>query len=72
MFVGWLEWLSEVEFELIWDVLFGVDGMSEIYVYVMIGCYSMCNCYLVWDFGIVVEFGWMVIFGMWGLVEKDW
>lgn len=68
---GRLEWLSELEPELVRDALLGIDGESGIYVHATAGRYHPANHYLVRNSGTVAESGWTASSGLWGLPEAD-
>lgn len=68
---GRLEWLGELEPELIRDALLGHEGTSDIYVHATAGRYAPANRYRVHDAGTVYESGWTAPAGAWGLPEAD-
>jgi hypothetical protein len=68
---GRLEWLAELEPELVRDALLGHEGDSDIYVHATRGRYAPANRYRVHDAGTVFEPGWRTPPGNWGLPEAD-
>lgn len=70
---GRLEWLEELEPELVRDALLGSEGGSEIYVHSLRPPYHPNNTYRVHDAGTVYERGWAAgaASGAWGLAEAE-
>ncbi len=68
---GRLEWLDELEPELVRDALLGHEGVSQIYVHATAGRFAPSNRYRVHDSGAVYELGWTAPSGRWGLAEAD-
>lgn len=68
---GRLEWLSELEPELVRDALLGHEGDSDVYVHATSGRYAPANRYRVHNAGTVYESGWRTSPGDWGLAEAD-
>lgn len=68
---GRLEWLSELEPDLVRDALLGHKGDSDIYVHATKGRFHPNNTYRVHDKGTVYERGWRDASGAWGLPEQD-
>lgn len=68
---GRLEWLSEMEPELIRDALLGREGDTEIYVHATSGHFHPNNRYRVDGRTGVYEPGWTSASGFWSLAEAD-
>lgn len=68
---GRLEWISEMQTDLVRDALLGNKGDSDIYVHPLVKPYHPNNTYRVHDSGTVYEWGWTAPSGAWGLAEKD-
>lgn len=68
---GRLEWLSELEPELVRDALLGDGGDGEIFVHSLRKPYYRRNRYQVYNATTVHEIGWSATSGFWGLAEAD-
>lgn len=68
---GRLEWLGELEADVIRNALLGHVGDCDTYVHATVKGFHPNNTYRVHDAGTVYERGWTAASGAWGLAESD-